>query len=464
MCLSNVKGEFFMNKAKQLLDTVLVKEMYKYMEKDPMKNLTKMVDWAEKVMTQKSYYKTAEMFREIAKDPENNWNILIQRYFKELNKNTQQKFLVNFIVNAGIVGNSIIEKSREKYNCNVPWAILFDPTAACNLKCTGCWAAEYGKSTSLDFSVMEKIISEGKALGTYMYILSGGEPLMRKDEIIRLCEEHSDCMFLSFTNATLVDEQFAAEVERVGNLAFAISVEGFEEETDMRRGKGTYQKVMEAMDILHRHGVIFGFSTCYHSRNVDIVGSEEWVDFMVEKGCTFGWYFTYIPVGKDAVMDLLASPEQREFMLRRVREYRVTKPIFIMDFWNDGEYVKGCVAGGRNYLHINANGDVEPCAFIHYSNVNIKNAGLVEALQSPLFKQYKLNQPFCENHLRPCPLLDNPEKLRAMVEKSGAHSTQMVDNESVEELTDKCIKVSEDWKIAADRLWNSETCKSHTED
>lgn len=453
-----------MSRAKQLLSTVAVKEMYRYMEKDPMNNLPKMVDWAERVMTQKDFYQTAEMFRGIAKDPENNWNMLIQRYFKELNKNTQQKFLINFMVNAGMVGNSIIEKSKEKYGCNVPWAILFDPTAACNLKCTGCWAAEYGKNTSLDYSVMEKIIREGKELGIYMYILSGGEPLVRKDDIIRLCEEHSDCMFLSFTNATLVDEAFASEVERVGNLAFAISVEGFEEETDMRRGKGTYREVMQAMDILRRHGVIFGFSTCYHSKNVDVVGSEKWVDFMIEKGCTFGWYFTYIPVGKDAVLDLLARPEQREYMLRKVREYRVTKPIFIMDFWNDGEYVKGCVAGGRNYMHINANGDVEPCAFIHYSNVNIKDVSLIDALHSPLFLQYKENQPFNKNHLRPCPLLDNPEKLQEMVKKSGAHSTQMVDNENVDELTDKCRDISEKWKAAADLLWNNETGKCHMED
>ena len=122
------------------------------------------------------------------------------------------------------------------------------------------------------------------------------------------------------------------------------------------------------------------------------------------------------------------------------------------------------MAGGRNYLHINANGDVEPCAFIHYSNVNIKDASLIEALQSPLFQQYRQNQPFNSNYLRPCPLLDNPEKLREMVEKAGAHSTQMVDNESVEELTDKCVDVSQKWKVAADRLWNSETQKSHTED
>lgn len=453
-----------MSKVKQLVDTAIAREAFRYMEKDPMKNLPKLVDWAERIMTDKEWYNAAEMFRGIANDPTSNWNKLIQRYFAELNKNTQRKFLINFMVNAGMVGQTVLNKNKEKYGCNIPWAILLDPTAACNLRCTGCWAAEYGKSTSLDYPLMQRIVREGKELGIYMYILSGGEPLVRKEEVIRLCEENSDCMFLSFTNATLIDEKFAAEVERVGNLAFAISVEGFEKETDMRRGEGTYRKVMEAMDILHRHGVIFGFSTCYHSKNVDVVGSEEWIDYMIEKGCTFGWYFTYIPIGKDAVPELLATPEQREFMLHRVREYRTTKPLFTLDFWNDGEYVKGCIAGGRIYIHINANGDVEPCAFIHYSNVNIHDVSLLEALQSPLFKQYQSNQPFNENHLRPCPLLDNPDKLLNMVHKSGAHSTQMEDNESVEELTDKCRDISSQWKVAADRLWNAESGKSHTED
>jgi len=441
-----------MKNAKQLIGSALVNEAYTYMAQDPMKNLPKMIDWAEKIM-KADYKKTAQMFREIAKDPTNNWNQLIQRCFNELNPATQKKFLINFMVNAGMVGNAIIDKSKEKYECNVPWAILFDPTAACNLHCTGCWAAEYGKGISLDYSVMQKIIRQGKELGIYMYILSGGEPTVRKDEILRLAEENDDCMFLSFTNATLIDEVFASEVERLGNLSFAVSVEGYEEETDMRRGKGTYRKVMDAMDILQKHGIIFGFSTCYHSKNTDVVGSEKWVDDMIAKGCKFGWYFTYIPVGKDAVTDLIATPEQREYMYHQIRKFRTDKPCFIMDFWNDGEYVKGCIAGGRNYMHINSNGDVEPCAFIHYSNVNIKDVDLIDALRSPLFQEYRKNQPFNENHLRPCPMFDNPEIIREMVNRSKAHSTQLEDSETVEELTAKTIPAAEKWKPVADKLW-----------
>ena len=51
-------------------------------------------------------------------------------------------------------------------------------------------------------------------------------------------------------------------------------------------------------------------------------------------------------------------------MYEQVRKFRQTKPIFTMDFWNDGEYAGGCIAGGRRYLHINAGGDVDPCVFI----------------------------------------------------------------------------------------------------
>ena len=101
---------------------------------------------------------------------------------------------------------------------------------------------------------------------------------------------------------------------------------------------------------------------------MDCVGSDAYVDFMIEKGCLFGWYFTYIPVGVDAVPELIATAEQREFMYHQMRKWRQTKPAFLLDFWNDGEYTLGCIAGGRNYFHINAAGECEPCAFIHYAN------------------------------------------------------------------------------------------------
>ena len=161
-----------------------------------------------------------------------------------------------------------------------------------------------------------------------------------------------------------------------------------------------------------------------------------------------------MPTGNDAVVELMPNPQQREKMYHKIREYRSTKAIFGMDFQNDAQYVGGCIAGGRRYLHINANGDVDPCVFIHYSNANIYENTLLEALKSPIFMAYHDGQPFNENMLRPCPMLENPQKLREMVEKSGAHSTDLQSPESAEHLCGKCDKYAACWKERADQLWD----------
>ncbi len=300
----------------------------------------------------------------------------------------------------------------------------------------------------------------GKNLGTFMYLFSGGEPLMRKSDIIALCEAHPDCCFLAFTNGTLIDEAFASAMLRVKNLSVAISIEGDEAATDERRGKGTYAKAIKAMSILKRYKLLYGISCCYTSQNVQTIGSEAFIDSMLDLGAKFAWFFTYIPIGRDAVPSLMVSAGQRAFMYQQVRSFRKSKPIFTMDFWNDGEYVDGCIAGGRCYVHINAQGDIEPCAFIHYSDSNIYTTSLLDAFKRPLFQQYKERQPFNNNPLRPCPLLDNPEQLREMVHASGAVSTDLASVESVDDLTAKCDQASKDWAVSADRLWEDHATSS----
>lgn len=439
---------------KNVLIQSLLKQTIAYASKDPINNFLKLLNAIETLVSLPEHKSAAKLFRKWFDDKDSPQYRLIERVSTELNPKVREKLLVNYFVNSGVVGIATHNKKSKELGCNVPWAILMDPTSACNLRCIGCWAGEYNKNDSLDFDTLDRIINEGKELGIYMYIYSGGEPLVRRDDLLKLALKHNDCMFLSFTNGTLIDDEYAAKIADAGNFMYALSVEGFEKETDMRRGAGTFRKVMKTMDILKKHGIGFGFSTCYHKFNAEVIASEEYTDFMVDKGCMFGWYFTYMPIGKDADVNLIADASQREHLYYKIHKHRETKPIFLMDFWNDGEYVGGCIAGGRKYLHINANGDVEPCAFVHYSNVNIKKASLVEALQSPIFKEYGKEQPFNDNQLRPCPLFDNPEKLRAMVKRAGAHSTQPVDKENVDDLCDKCVTQAESWAKIADKLWN----------
>ncbi|MBZ4670861.1 MAG: radical protein [Oscillospiraceae bacterium] len=424
-----------------------------YLSDKPMEKLPVMFSIAEKIDKEHLFEPQITAMKKALLEEDGNWRRLTEDLFNEVDLKVLQKLVSCFVVNENLEGWARSRAAEEKYDCNIPWAILMDPTSACNLSCTGCWAAQYGNKNNLSYETMDSICRQGKELGVYFYIFSGGEPLVRKDDIIRLCEAHRDCYFFAFTNGTLVDEKFCKELLRVGNFALAFSIEGNEEATDMRRGKGTYQKVIKAMELMKKYKLLFGYSTCYHRYNTESVGSDEFIDDMIRRGCRFSWNFTYMPVGKDAKLDLLATPEQRAYMYNRVREIRATKPIFAMDFWNDGEFTEGCIAGGRRYLHINAAGDVEPCAFIHYSNVNIHDVSLIEALKSPLFMAYRRGQPFNHNHLRPCPLLDNPEALARMVKESGAKSTDMQAPEDVDELCSKTIPAAEKWAPEAERLW-----------
>ena len=434
---------------------------FNYIGKNPEVNAPKLMEWVDRFAGTgpNSFERQRDAVRAVVNDPSNNMYKLMMSLMKETDTDVLKTFFQNFFLNANLIGWKKQDEYREKYNCNIPWAILLDPTSACNLKCVGCWAAEYGNKLNLSYEDIDSIINQGKEMGIHMYIYTGGEPLVRKKDIIALCEKHSDCEFLAFTNGTLIDEQFAQDMKRVKNFVPAISLEGFEEATDGRRGQGVFQKATHAMKVLKEYHLPFGVSACYTSANLDSISSDDYIDYICEMGARFIWYFHYMPVGNDAAPELLPSPEQREKMYHRIREIRSTKPIFAMDFQNDGEYVGGCIAGGRRYLHINANGDVDPCVFIHYSNANIHDMSLLDCLRSPLFMAYHDGQPFNDNHLRPCPMLENPDQLRRMVKETGAHSTDPQSPESAEHLCGKCDAYAENWKATADRLWK----QSHPE-
>lgn len=435
------------------MEAFAVKKALSYMDKDPETNLPKLLDWFDRFDVKNTLAMEQAAIREVVEDQDNNWYQLIMSLWKDIDSGVRNRLFENFIINGCLLGYQRQVESQKKWGCNIPWAILLDPTSACNLHCTGCWAAEYRNHMNLTYEEMDSIVRQGVELGTYVYLFTGGEPLVRRKDIIRLCEDHPDCVFSTFTNGTLIDEAFAEEMLRVKNFVPAISIEGFEEATNFRRGDGTYQKIIRAMTILKEKKLPYGISVCYTSANAEVIGSEAFFDQMVDMGAKFAWFFTYMPVGKGAVKELMATAAQREMMYHKIREYRGTKPLFSIDFWNDGEYVGGCIAGGRKYLHINANGDMEPCAFVHYSDSNIREKTLLEALQSPLFMGYHDNQPWNENMLRPCPVLDNPGRLTEIVEKSGAKSTDYQNLESAKEFSDKCVETAEKWASVADRLW-----------
>jgi MoaA/NifB/PqqE/SkfB family radical SAM enzyme len=250
--------------------------------------------------------------------------------------------------------------------------------------------------------------------------------------------EHDDVYFQVYTNGTLITEERARRLVELGNVMPCISVEGFEKQTDERRGKGTFAKVTAAMSALKRHGAVFAYSATATRENNEFIVSDEFVDFFVEQGCSIGWYFHYMPVGKAPCLELMPTPEQRMWRLERINELRRTKPIVISDFWNDGPLVGGCIAGGRCYFHVNVHGDVEVCVFNHFAKDNIHQKPLLECLQSDFFKGFQDYLKSQANALCTCMVIDRAPEMKELVARTGAFPTHegadLTHNEMLDDL------------------------------
>lgn len=335
---------------------------------------------------------------------------------KHANRTQKRRLIENLALNWMVKGRAkrLALRTQDRW---VPFFVVISPTMRCNLACTGCYSALYSKDGELAEQEMDRILTECKSIGCHFVVLSGGEPYLIKNALLRLFRKHSDIFFLTFTNATLLDEALIRALAKLGNVAPAISVEGYSEHTDRRRSRGVYENAMCVMDLLKKYGVVYGISVTYTRENVNLVTDDRFVEFYVGKGAMFGWYFMFMPVGKDPVLELVPTPEQRFRCGQRVVELRNRYPIFLADFWNDGAAAGGCLAGGRKYLHILNSGRVEPCVYAHFGVDNIREKSLLEAANSPFFKAIRSEFPFSENGnlKRPCMIIDNPQVLRKLV-------------------------------------------------
>jgi len=384
----------------------------------------------------------------------------IVRVIKQLSPNALRKFYNNLIINEVREGHDFRKKYLKEHGYETPVTIVINPTMRCNLKCTGCYAWKFSKREDMDYELLRKVLLDCRSIRCHFITVSGGEPFLY-DKFFDIAEEFSDHIFMTYTNGTLLTEKMVEKIAKVGNIWPAISVEGFEKETDERRGKGVFKKILNAMKLLREYGVMFGFSATPTRYNTEVIASDEFVDFYIEQGALFGWMFTYIPIGRDPDITLMATPEQRELLRAKTNEWKRTKPIVIGDFWNDGPCVGGCISASR-YLYITSDGKVQPCTFVHFYTHNIKDHSLKEIWESPFFRAIRERQPYHPNLLRPCKIIDNPEVLREIVEEVGAKPTYEGADDIIKkpEVVRHIDNYAKRWGELADKAWKSEEYSS----
>lgn len=440
---------------------IILGKVCRLLEKNPEKNVAKLFSTAKLLSKDKA---SKEAVEKIENYYNNNPVIKeeIESILKDTNSNYLQGFFKNFLANAIWSGVPKRKKYMEKENVKIPFTILLSPSMRCNLHCTGCYAADYPKESGLTFEDVDKIVGEARKLGVNYFVILGGEPFF-VDYMFDIYKKYNDVMFTPFTNGTLFDEKVADKLLKLGNVIPMFSLEGFEKETDSRRGNGTFKNVMKGMELLKNRGIPFGVSSAVSTYNMETVSSDEFIDMLIEKGSRMSWYFIYMPVGdKPNVKDML-KPEQRIELGRRVRKIRSDKPYFAIDFFNDAPYVGGCIAG-KYYCHINSKGDVEPCIFAHISIDNIKDKSLIDIFRGDLFKELRSRQPYNENMLMPCMMIDNPKVIREVAETVNAHPTEvsadaMLNDEKFQQELDK---LAAEFKPYADEAWEKDfNCKGN---
>jgi len=383
-------------------------------------NLIRLTNLAEKIPQKESYREKIRWIRTLFQSGHPGLAIA-KRVLNETNPHHRKKIISNFIINQLLVGTNHRKAFEAEKGFYPPDTMILSPTMRCNLNCYGCYSGSYPQE-DLPFEVIDRVVGECKEMGIHLVLMTGGEPFLRKD-LFDLFKKHPDSIFQIYTNGSLIDEGMVERFVELGNVVPAISLEGLREETDGRRGKGQFDRIAKVMDWLKQAGILFAVSTTQTSKNTDTLTSDEFIDFLIEKGCILLWNFHYIPIGRAPDFSLMATPEQRNRIRERFATFRATKPILMVDFWNDGCLTQGCIAGGRKYFHVNAQGDVEPCVFCHFASDNVKEKSLVEALNSPLFREIRSKQPFSENLFRNCPLIDHPEQGREFALKHAKYFT-----------------------------------------
>lgn len=342
--------------------------------------------------------------------------------------------IVNNLIFGGLLGGY---KKRyafwTEHHVAPPATLIISPTLRCNLRCFGCYAATHERKNELTREEVTRCIAEAGAMGANFVLFLGGEPLM-VPWLLDVMEEFPKVAFLLFTNGLLFDDAKIARVAKMGNVAVSIGIDGLQAETDRRKGEGAFAGAIGAMRNLSDAGVFVGYSTMISRQNFDEVYSDAFLDTMIQAGASFTWMPTTLPLGRACREQyLIPTPEQKSQILGRLTAARRKKPLLFMDFYNDAVITEGCGAG-RLLIHVNANGDVEPCILFPYAVDNIREKSLVDIVKSPFFAGLRRITALKAGERQTCVLVQKPKEVLDLVESCGAKPTSAGIQEELQEL------------------------------
>lgn len=314
-------------------------------------------------------------------------------------------------------------KAFSESGTHIPPFLIASITSKCNLHCAGCYArslstCEDGEPTcQLTADEWAKIFAEANELGISFILLAGGEPLVRRD-VIKKAADTPDILFPIFTNGTMLNGEYLSLFDNHRNLVPIISIEGGKEQTDARRGNGVYNTVSEGMENMQKKHIAFGASVTLTKENYIEATSDEFIKDMAKKGCKAVIFVEFVPTSKGTEYLAFEDKEREEFDLRLRELRRKYDDMLFIAFPGDEKGSGGCLAAGRGFFHINSHGGAEPCPFSPYSDINVKNTSLLEAMHSKLFTTLREGEMLTGEHKGGCALYESRQKVEAILQGS----------------------------------------------
>ena len=315
-------------------------------------------------------------------------------------------------------------RAAEDRGEHVPPFLIASITSSCNLHCEGCYSrSNHATSDTQPVEQLTgeewlRIFEEADEMGISFILLAGGEPMLRRD-IIEAAGKKQSILFPIFTNGTFVSERYFELFDRCRNLVPVMSIEGNRDSTDARRGEGIYDRLIANMEEFDRRGLIFGASVTVTTQNYMEVTSDEFLDSLSRRGCKAVIFVEFVPV-TDESTELAPEEVHREYLAAEIRRLRKERPDMVfISFPGDEKSSGGCVAAGRGFFHINSHGGAEPCPFSPFSDVNIRNSSLREALRSPLFTALQQGDMLLDDHKGGCVLYEKRELVSALLSQSA---------------------------------------------
>jgi MoaA/NifB/PqqE/SkfB family radical SAM enzyme len=315
-------------------------------------------------------------------------------------------------------------RSMRSFGSPVPTVIALSPTMKCNYGCIGCYASGRPDEKELDTDELDTLLDEAEEIGIPAVVLTGGEPLLRKD-LLGLIASHRKLLFVFITNGSLLTPEVTRTIAESTNTVILVSIEGSPEHTDGRRGEGAHGRSVDAFRALRDARACFGFATTVTRENADFIGSDEFIDSMIEEGCSVGYLVEYVPCGERARQEWVVKGEARLKFGGRVREMRRRKPIVLIHFPDDEYGPDGlCSAAGKESFHINSQGEVEPCPFVSISRDSVRRGGLRAACRSEFLKQIREHPDLLRRSKYACALFEHRAQLEALAEQFRPHRSR----------------------------------------